>query len=339
MFRVLIVDDEQLMREALSIMVSKVAGFEVADSVNSGVKAIEICSKDKIDIVFMDIIMPGMSGIEASKNIYINNPNTTIYIISAYNNFEFAREALKAEVKEYISKPVSCTTIKRLLSGYMDSHSRYQKYAEILISIIKQKDYKKMYYEIPKIVNEICLSIGIDTKLRKKTFMQIGQYIIDYNRCPDESIKKCEDLFPLSEVLLSEKKSLEFWLFNLVDYIFQQSAVKKYKVLNSIFEYINKNIKKKLGLSEIVENCSISQGYLSRIFMKQMNVSVIEYIHMKKLILAKSYFTYTDFSILDVALRLGYNESSYFCKVFKKYEHQTVLQYKKTLEQYNNNLK
>lgn len=56
---------------------------------------------------------------------------------------------------------------------------------------------------------------------------------------------------------------------------------------------------------------------------------------MKKMHLAKGYFYFTEDSIADVAFRLGYNESSYFSKVFKKYEKMTVKEYKNKIRQKN----
>ncbi|NRZ86006.1 YesN/AraC family two-component response regulator [Clostridium beijerinckii] len=79
MYGVLIADDEPLMRASLKVMISKVEGFEVLYSVGSGEQAVEICKNNKIDIVFMDIMMPGESGIESSKKIYTINPSTTIF--------------------------------------------------------------------------------------------------------------------------------------------------------------------------------------------------------------------------------------------------------------------
>jgi two-component system response regulator YesN len=103
--------------------------------------------------------------------------------------------------------------------------------------------------------------------------------------------------------------------------------------LENIFIYIEKHIKEDITLNSIIENCAISQGYLSRIFREQFQVSVTEYLHMKKLHLAKGYFYFTEDSIAEVAFRLGYNESSYFSKVFKKFENMTVKQYKNKIRQ------
>jgi two-component system, response regulator YesN len=331
MYRVLIADDEQLMRDALRIMISKVDGFSVVYSVDSGEEAVEICKTEKVDIVFMDIMMPGMSGIEASKRIYMHNPDITIYIVSAYNNFEFAIEALKAKVKEYISKPASYATIKALLDNYKENCKTYSKLFETPFSIIKERDFGKMYYQIPRIVDELYLYSGKDSELLKKKCLQLGQSLINSIEWLGGEQKECEELFPITDVLLTEKKSLEFWLFNVMNYVFQQISIKKHKLLKDVFEYIDTHIKEDISLNEIIDKCAVSQGYLSRIFKQQMNVSVMEYLHMRKLTLAKACFSIADLSIADVAFRLGYNESSYFSKVFKKYEHITVFQYKKNI--------
>lgn len=332
MYRVLIVDDEQLMREALSIMISKVEGFQVMYCVSNGKKAFQICKNEIIDIIFMDIMMPEETGIETSKKILKLNPNITIFILSAYNNFEFAREALKIKVREYILKPVSYSEIKVILDNYKEYYKTSNKQYEILFSIIKEKDFKKMYYSIPQIVYELYLSVENDKEKLKNVFRRLGESLINSIEWFDSDTKKrCEELFPLTEVIFSERKCLEFWLFKVMNFVFIQFSINKYPLLKSVLEYIDKNIKSDIGLNEIIEKCSVSQGYLSRIFKQQMNVSVMEYIHMKKMILAKTFFSFTELSIADVSFRLGYNESSYFCKVFKKYEHMTIFQYKKMI--------
>lgn len=113
-----------------------------------------------------------------------------------------------------------------------------------------------------------------------------------------------------------------------MDYLFQQNSINRYPLLENIFIYIDNHIKEDIAINKIIDNCAISQGYLSRIFREQFQVSVTEYLHMKKMNLAKGYFYFTSDSIAEVAFRLGYNESSYFSKAFKKYEKMTVKQYK-----------
>ena len=135
--------------------------------------------------------------------------------------------------------------------------------------------------------------------------------------------------------MILEKKTSELWLFRVVDYLFQQSSMKRYPLLDNIFLYIDQHIKEEITLNKIIENCAVSQGYLSRIFRSQFHVSVTEYLHMKKMHLAKGYFYFTEDSIGEVAFRLGYSESSYFSRVFKKYENMTVKEYKNKIKKWN----
>ncbi len=335
MYSVLIADDEPLMRRALEIMISKVEGFDIKYSVGNGEQAVAICKNNKIDIVFMDIMMPGESGIECSKKIYENNSDIIIFIVSAYNSFDFAIEALKTNVKAYLSKPVSFSQIEVLLNNYNNeneknkSDSKYVDQVEEIFSITKEKDFRRVYYEIPKIVDEIYSLLINDLNTLKEVFMNIGQQLINSVELVDGEPKRVEELFPINELLIKEKKAFEFWLFKVIDYVFKENSIKKYNVLENVFEYIENYIKDEIGLNEIINNCSLSQGYLSRIFKRQFNISVMEYLHMRKINIAKNYICFTDLSITDIAFKLGYNESSYFSKVFKKYEKVTVYQYKK----------
>jgi len=337
MYHVLIADDEPLMRQALEVIISKIDGFEVDFSVGNGELATQICKNNKIDIVFMDIMMPGESGIKCSKKIYEHNPKITIFIVSSYNSFEFAIEALNTKAKAYISKPVSFSQIETLLNNYLTENTTVinnqldkQQY-EALFSIVQEKDFKKVYYDIQKIINEVYLEKKDDTNSLKEYFINLGQHLINSTSLISEDHKKIEELFPINDFLIKDKKFFEFWMFKVINYVFQRNSIKKYPLLEKIFDYIEKHIEEEIGLNEIINNCSVSQGYLSRIFKRQFKVSVMEYLHMRKMCMAKNYFCFTDLKITDVAFKLGYNESSYFSKVFKKYENITVYQYKKTL--------
>jgi two-component system response regulator YesN len=338
MYHVLIADDEPLMRKALEMMISKIDGFKVTYSVGLGELAVEICKNNKVDIVFMDIMMPGESGIECSKKIYEHNPNITIFIVSSYNSFEFAIEALNSKVKAYISKPVSFSQVESLLNNYLIENTDINKQRkfcenqyEKLLSIIKEKDFKKVYYDVPEIINEVYLESKKDTGSLKEYFIKIGQELINSTLLLSKETTKVNELFPIDEFNMKNKKYFEFWIFKIINYVFQQNGIQKYEMLTKVFNYIENHIEEEIGLNEIISNCSVSQGYLSRIFKRQFNISVMEYLHMRKMYMAKSYFCFTDLKITDVAFKLGYNESSYFSKVFKKYESTTVYEYKKTL--------
>lgn len=328
MYRVLIADDDILMREALKILISREESFQVIRMVGSGDSAVKACKEDAIDLVFMDMLMPGMTGLEAGRIIHQSNPEITIYMLSAYSSHVFVRSMAREEVKDVLEKPITWASLKKVLDHYKTDHDDSVLYhQEALAVLLRQKDFGKFYRDLTGIIDDVYEMAGGDSVRLIKMFTYMGQSLLDTRKVYDEN-KQVGELFPLNEGLILDRKTSELWLFRIMDYLFQQNSINRYCLLENIFLYIDTHIKEDLTLNNIIENCAISQGYLSRIFREQLNVSVTEYIHMKKMHLAKGYFYFTEDSIADVAFRLGYNESSYFSKVFKKYEKITVKQYK-----------
>ena len=99
MYNVLIVDDDTLMRNALRAMISRFKNFQIIGEAANGAEAIAICRLYPVHLIFMDIIMPGMTGIEAGKKIKEDSPQTEICILSAYSDFHFAKEAMELHIK------------------------------------------------------------------------------------------------------------------------------------------------------------------------------------------------------------------------------------------------
>ncbi|MFR3730301.1 response regulator [Lacrimispora sp.] len=328
MYRVLIADDDILMQEALKILISREESFQVVRVAGSGESAVRACQEDSIDIVFMDMMMPGMTGLEASRIIHQSNPEITIYMLSGFSSHIFVRSMARDEVKEVLEKPVTWNHLKKILDNYKTDHEdTAMNHQEALAMLLRQKDFGEFYRSLSGIIDGIYAMAGGDSLRLIKIFTFMGQNLLDTRMVYDEKVEIGE-LFPINEALILDRKTSELWLFRVMDYLFQQNSINRYSLLENIFLFIENHIKEDITLNTITENCAISQGYLSRIFREQLKVSVTEYIHMKKMHLAKGYFYFTEDSIADVAFRLGYNESSYFSKVFKKYEKITVKQYK-----------
>ena len=332
MYRILIVDDDVLMREALKIMIGKEGNFEVVDAVGNGESAIAICREKPVDIIFMDMQMPEINGLEASQIIHKFNPEIAIYILSTHAGCILIRSNGQGTVKDVLEKPITYHSIRKILSNYKTEHEdTVREQMNLLADIIKRKDFRCFYESLPKVIQDIYESEQRDPARLTKAFSYLGQSLLNTRSVCDDN-RDVTDMFPINEGLILDPKTSELWLFRVVDYLFCQNSINRYPLLEKIFIYMEKNIKKEITLNSIIKNCAISQGYLSRIFREQFSVSVTEYLHMKKMHLAKGYFYFTEDSIADVAFRLGYNESSYFSKVFKKYEKMTVKEYKKMVK-------
>lgn len=104
--KVIIVDDEIIERKAMRKLISdSFTHIEVVAEAANGRIAIEEAKKHQPDIMFMDIHMPGIDGLEAIQLISAELPQTKFIMVSAYDSFEYAKQAMKQGVKEYILKP------------------------------------------------------------------------------------------------------------------------------------------------------------------------------------------------------------------------------------------
>ena len=120
MFNILVTDDEQIVIDSLSFIISKNFGNEAkVFTALSGTEAIEIVMKENIAIMFMDINMPGLSGLETVSVITKLKPNIVFVILSAFDRFQYAQEAINLGAYKYITKPVNRNIVIETIRGAM----------------------------------------------------------------------------------------------------------------------------------------------------------------------------------------------------------------------------
>ena len=139
MYRVMIIDDEKALRSLLKASVNwKEMGLEIAGEAASGIEAINTIDKFHPDIIFVDIRMPFMDGIEFSKIALKRYPGVKIIILTAFDEFEYAKEAVHLEIDEYILKPVNADELSECLSRLK---SVLDKERDEKLNVIKLEQY------------------------------------------------------------------------------------------------------------------------------------------------------------------------------------------------------
>lgn len=114
-YTILIVDDERTIRERIVSKINKHQKFIVAGEAENGVDALDFLEKRAVDVVLTDIKMPFIDGIALTKQIRSEYPKIKIAFISGYNEFEYAKAAIKLNVISYLSKPVTDEEINQCL--------------------------------------------------------------------------------------------------------------------------------------------------------------------------------------------------------------------------------
>ncbi|MUK87723.1 response regulator [Ornithinibacillus sp. L9] len=104
--RILVAEDELLERKAfIKFIRDTFSDMEVVGEAANGRMAIELAESMNPDVIFMDIKMPGINGLEAIEKINAMNPTIKFILVSAYDSFDYAKQAMRFGIKDYILKP------------------------------------------------------------------------------------------------------------------------------------------------------------------------------------------------------------------------------------------
>lgn len=106
MIKILIADDQELIRQSLQIILGAEPGLEVTDSVENGKEVIRSIRKEKPDVILMDIRMPEMDGVVCTQIIKENYPDIKIIVLTTFDDDEYVFNALKYGASGYLLKGI-----------------------------------------------------------------------------------------------------------------------------------------------------------------------------------------------------------------------------------------
>jgi len=115
-YTLLLVDDEEIIRNGITRKINwEEVGFKLLTSSENGEEAIQIIQQEEPDVVITDICMPRVDGLEVARYVMDNYPDILVVILSGYEDFDYARQAITYNVHEYLLKPLSSRKIRELL--------------------------------------------------------------------------------------------------------------------------------------------------------------------------------------------------------------------------------
>lgn len=141
MYKVLLADDEQIVIDSLCFILERnFPGQLEIFSARSGGDAVILCQNNKIDLAFMDINMPGLNGIEAIKDIKAFSPYLLVIVLTAFDRFDYAQQAVNLGVFEYLSKPVNRNCIAQTMRNALVQVDIFRRKQQSEIQIREKLD-------------------------------------------------------------------------------------------------------------------------------------------------------------------------------------------------------
>lgn len=121
--RVLLVDDHRMFREALRPLLAQTPGFEIVGEAGDGQQAIEFAARLAPDVVIMDVSMPGLNGLEATRRILADRPRTRVVVLSMHADRRFVAETLRAGAAAYVLKDAGFAELVRALQAVAEGRT------------------------------------------------------------------------------------------------------------------------------------------------------------------------------------------------------------------------
>lgn len=153
--KVMIVDDEEPVRGLFKIALDWDAmGMEVAGEASSASQALSMLEDIMPDIIFTDICMPFMDGLEFSRLVVERYPHIKIVVLTAYEEFDYAKKGIKAGLSDFLLKPINSGEIKKTALNVKEKINRERQHTEEYNSLKKRLD-ESYAYLLERFLNEL----------------------------------------------------------------------------------------------------------------------------------------------------------------------------------------
>ena len=121
--KILLCDDQAVIRDGLEMLLNLEKDFQVIGSAQDGAEAVELAAQKQPDLILMDLKMPMMNGIEATREIRARFPQIKILVLTTYDDDEWVFDAIRAGASGYLLKDTSRQKIVESIRGTMDGKS------------------------------------------------------------------------------------------------------------------------------------------------------------------------------------------------------------------------
>lgn len=156
MYRVLLVEDDMALRFIYSKMKTwSECGFSIAAEATNGKQALEILENQSFDLIFTDIRMPFVDGIEMLRKLHANGNTIPVVFASSYDEFEYARQGLILGAFDYLLKPVEQKKLEEVLKRAKERIDELNNRAKIVPVIAEIINELEIMSDVNKFVNQV----------------------------------------------------------------------------------------------------------------------------------------------------------------------------------------
>lgn len=339
---VMIADDDYNARTGLADMIDwDSLDAKVVAVAEDGEQAVNLLrTTPDVDLIILDICMPYQDGLSVAKFIRDNEYETEIILLSAHAEFEYAREALKYDIREYIIKPINRAKLDQL-TDVIKSVSMRKSDAINWRRLLHGKELQQSIRsacrsgdedEFGKLLDIEDIFSNVSIRRHKEYYLVMLSLMREFCQGTDvDSMdEKCIERFHELADIHSMKQYMTD-MFNNIIYKDRHDSSKQSSgnIVLNVKKFIEDNISSPdIHSSAVADHFNLSVDHISRLFKGAGDTSLSDYIINTKIDKAKELIENTDHSIRQIAQMLGYSDPNYFVRVFKKRTGVTPTEYR-----------
>ena len=296
MLRLLIADDEVIERKVLYKTLQKNVGDQcVIFQAENGRQALRVYEEEKIQIAILDIEMPGINGIEAAQKIREKDKECCIIFLTAFDEFSYAKKAITVRALDYLLKPYDEQELMLVVEEAMRLTAEFQANRQ---EAGYQANRPASGYQANRPASGYQAS-------RPAAGHQASQPAGpgQKNELPETGLPVGDDMEDGGQVRLS-------------------------KVTEIISHYIETNYMYDISMQDLARHMNYSEAYFCKLFKQCFNKNFTSYLTEYRVVEAKRMLAMPTVNVKDIGRAVGYSDSNYFAKVFKRITGQSPTEYR-----------
>lgn len=351
MFRILLVDDMEISRRQVRRLDlwNGATDFIIAAEAQNGQEALNLLRQEHFDLLITDIKMPKVDGIELLRETAENGLCPCVVLLSDYEDFSFARQGIQHGAFDYLGKPPEYEAMLDMLNRVKQFLLKKKKENEFVKSL-EEKLEEKLEDAFPSAELELL------TEAAKGKHPDIASAV---NRLTgsiralfgDDVIKAGAALRKSMSELISQLKLHYVWMNDFIDcnkykgldFIAMDDIQSSFEAFGSsvaeiageigrleygnsedqieyrICRYVLENVDNEISIEGIAKVLYMNRKYISEVFRQKTGELLIDYITRVKMARAARLLSQGNRKTYEIALQLGYRDTEYFSRLFKKH--------------------
>ncbi|MNH99505.1 putative response regulatory protein [compost metagenome] len=350
MYKMMLVDDDYITREGLRDLIDWGSlGIEISGEAEDGAEALLVARDLRPDIVITDVVMPVMGGIQLVQTLKNEQPEVMVIMISAHQDIQYVKASIKLDAIDYILKPFNREELKQVVAKVVAKLEKEKAEKQL-------KDDVSRYYSdsisssgLPVIVESVEKIAGLcSTGQTEALIAEVQQFFITIKQfnmgsmlflttiCSELLIKavrraavniepavaqKVKESLHQFRAMQSPQQIEAFVLDKLIDLEKASNDLRSSKsrrIIRDVEGIIHKTYNQNLTIQQLAAEVFMSLGHLQTLFKKETGLTINDYITNVRLEKAQVLLKDPSIKIYEVAHQVGYQDTYYFTKIFKK---------------------